>query len=128
MGSLWCSADRKTRRPVTGSLRERITTSTFCSAGVLNARSFFTSLNATPSPAGWSRRSSCNFWYGRGSASLNTAFSCSKSNRAREERATTSLSSRLAGMVLLHHRRLLRLADNNLRVLRQDETLPLKFL
>ncbi len=59
IGSPWCLAERNTRMPDTGSLRDRITTSTFGSPA-LKASSLLTSENATPGRAGTSSRSSCS--------------------------------------------------------------------
>src|SRR5438105_14206019 len=79
--------------PDTGSLRERITTSTRCALSSLNASSFLTSEYAMPGLAATSSLSSCNFMYACGSPDSNSAFSSSKLNSAREEIATTNLSS-----------------------------------
>jgi hypothetical protein len=87
---------RNTRMPLTGSLRESSTTSTRCSS-VLKASSFLTSGSATPGGAGWSSRCAAG-QIAAGSRSKSW-FSSSKSNRAREEMATTSLSCRETGMV-----------------------------
>jgi hypothetical protein len=47
--------------PETGSLRDRMTTSTRWALASLKASSLRTSENATPGLAGCSRRSSCSF-------------------------------------------------------------------
>ena len=49
------------RMPDTGSLRDRITTSTRCAVVSLKASSFLISEKAMPGRAGRSSRSSCSF-------------------------------------------------------------------
>jgi hypothetical protein len=82
--------ERKTRRPETGSLRDRMTTSMRRTPSALKPSSLRTSGNATPGLAGCCRRSSCIFMYARSSAVSKMRFSSSKSNSARELIATTS--------------------------------------
>jgi hypothetical protein len=61
IGMPYASAERNTRMPDTGSLRERMTTSTRAVAASLKASSLCTSEKATPGFAAASSRSSCSF-------------------------------------------------------------------
>src|SRR5215831_17462969 len=82
--------ERNTRRPETGSLRDRMTMSTRFTPSALKPRSFFTRRYATPGFAGCSSRASWSCMYARSSSVSKTRFSSSKSNSARELMATTS--------------------------------------
>jgi len=90
MASALPCTDFSTRSPDTGSLRDRITTSTRFTPSALNPSSFFTRRNAIPGLARCSRRASCSWMYGPSSSGSKSAFSSSKSNSARELIATTS--------------------------------------
>ena len=58
------STDLNTRKPDTGSLRDRMTTSTRLMPSALKPRSFFTSRNAMPGLASSERRASWSSMYG----------------------------------------------------------------
>ena len=86
--------------PETGSLRDRITTSTRCAVASLKASSFCTSENATPGLAGCVEPLELQLHVGAVVAGLEDArFSSSKSNSARDEIATTSWPSSEAAML-----------------------------